>query len=108
MILFYRLLALPFLLLSAPFYIRRKFRRGSLLLHWQQRLGFLPISLKNTATGKKRIWIQAVSVGEILAIQSMIDLLRASGRFEIVLTTTTTTGYRAARKLYGDSLRFIG
>lgn len=108
MILFYRLLALPFLLLTAPFYIRRKLRRGGLHLHWQQRLGFFPIKLKDTSPAKKRIWIQAVSVGEILAIQSMIDQLRASGCFEIILTTTTSTGYRAARKRYGDSLRFIG
>lgn len=108
MIVIYRLLALPFLLLTAPFYIRRKLRRGGLLLHWQQRLGFIPVRLREKAPGKKRIWIQAVSVGEILAIQSLIEQFRASGHFEIVLTTTTSTGYQAARKCYGESLLFIG
>ena len=94
MIFFYRLFFIILFLLSAPFYLRRKLRRDKNIRQWQQYLGFSPkISNSDTCGNKKRIWIQAVSVGEVLAIGPLIKQLRQSADIEIILTTTTSTGY---------------
>ena len=105
MILFYRLLLVPLLFLSAPYYLYRKVRRGDWQLAWQQRFGLFP---KLSKTTKKRIWIQAVSVGEILAIESILKQLKNMNNLEVVLTTTTVTGYKEAHKRYQDSLLSLG
>jgi 3-deoxy-D-manno-octulosonic-acid transferase len=49
-----------------------------------------------------------VSVGEIKALEKLITLLVSSGAYEIVLTTTTSTGYELAKKLYGEKILFVG
>ena len=49
-------------------------------------------------TSKKRLWIQAVSVGEVHAINHLVALL--GQEYEVVLTTTTTT----ARKIIAEKL----
>ena len=48
------------------------------------------------------MWLQAVSVGEMLAIGPLIEALRRDG-VEIYLTTTTSTGYHLARERYSGS-----
>ena len=52
--------------------------------------------------GKRRIWIQAVSLGEILVIEKFIRELAARPDTEILLTTTTSTGLKMAREKYSD------
>lgn len=42
-----------------------------------------------------RVWLQAVSVGEMLAVEPILRALKAEG-VEVVLTTTTSTGYLVA------------
>jgi 3-deoxy-D-manno-octulosonic-acid transferase len=49
-----------------------------------------------------------VSVGEIEAIGPLLRQLHAEGEAEIILTTTTSTGYRLAQERYGDVARRIG
>lgn len=61
----------------------------------RHRFGFFPRLPK---TEKKRLWIQAVSVGEVHAIARLVALL--GERYEIVLTTTTPT----ARKIIAEKL----
>jgi 3-deoxy-D-manno-octulosonic-acid transferase len=100
----YRILFLPLLLLASPYYLWRMVRRGGYGAGFSQRLGFLPA----LPAHPKRVWIQAVSVGEIEAIGPLLKELRASGEVELVLTTTTSTGYRLARERYGDVCAFIG
>ncbi|MDR2807365.1 MAG: hypothetical protein LBB11_04415 [Puniceicoccales bacterium] len=70
-------------------------RRGTYGVDLKHRFGFLPYLPKS---GKKRLWIQAVSVGEVNAIMRLVTLL--SQEYEIVLTTTTTT----ARKMIEERL----
>ena len=109
MIFFYRLFFIPLFLLSAPFYLRRKLRRDKNIRHWPQYLGFFPkLSSPYTGGTKKRIWIQAVSVGEVLAIGPLIKHLKQSADVEIILTTTTSTGFKEAKKHYSDSTSGIG
>lgn len=108
MIFFYRLFFLPIFLLFAPFYLRRKLRRDMKIRQWPQYLGFSPkIFHKSNARTKKRIWLQAVSVGEVLAIEPLIRQLHASADAEIILTTTTITGYKEAKKRYLDIISGI-
>jgi 3-deoxy-D-manno-octulosonic-acid transferase len=107
MIWLYRLLYLPALLIALPYYGFRMWRRGGYAKDFQHRLGRFR-RLPPPAAGKKRIWLQAVSVGEILAIGPLIQALQAEDTIEIVLTTTTSTGYAEARKRYKDQVYSIG
>jgi 3-deoxy-D-manno-octulosonic-acid transferase len=58
--------------------------------------------------GKRRFWIQAVSVGEIEAIGPLLRQLKSEGAAEIIQTTTTSTGYRLAQERYADVAHHIG
>lgn len=107
MIWVYRLLYLPALLIALPYYGLRMWRRGGYAKSFQHRLGRFH-RLSPPATDKKRIWLQAVSVGEILAIGPLIKALQADSNVEIVLTTTTSTGYAEARKHYKNLVYSIG
>lgn len=64
-------------------------RRKGYFLHWKHYFGFYQQIPKKL---KKRLWIQAVSVGELNSISTLIKNL--SNEFEIFLTTTTSTGYK--------------
>ena len=109
MIFFYRLFFIPLFLLSAPFYLRRKLRRDKNIGQWSQYFGFFPkIPRLSTDGGRKRIWIQAVSVGEVLAIEPLIKKLHDSADIEIILTTTTSTGYKEAKNRYANCTSGIG
>ena len=107
MILFYRLISIPFILLSLPYFLKRMVKRGGYLKDFRHRLGFFPI-LPQKEKGVKRIWLQAVSVGEVLAIEPIIKELNQMQDIEIVLTTTTSTGYREALKKYSNSVLKVG
>jgi len=107
MIWFYRLLYLPGLLVALPYYILRMWRRGGYRKSFQHRFGRFH-RLEPVALGKQRIWLQAVSVGEVLAIGPLIEALQKDPSIEIVLTTTTSTGYAEARKRYTDTVLRIG
>ncbi|MGJ8653241.1 MAG: 3-deoxy-D-manno-octulosonic acid transferase [Opitutaceae bacterium] len=107
MIWFYRLLYLPGLLVALPYYILRMWRRGGYRKDFQHRFGRFR-RIPPTSPHKKRIWLQAVSVGEVLAIGPLIDALTKDETTEIVLTTTTSTGYAEARKRYSDKTLSIG
>ncbi|MDR2513351.1 MAG: hypothetical protein LBD01_06120 [Puniceicoccales bacterium] len=97
MIWFYRLLFLPVLWVAAPYYLLRMLRRGGYGRDFSHRLGAIgPLSPK--APGKHRIWFQAVSVGEVKAIEPLLRQLAAQGETELVLTTTTSTAYAIVRE----------
>jgi len=95
----YRLLFLPLLLAASPYYLWRMIRRGGYAQGFAQRLGLLP-RLPGKTPGRKRIWIQAVSVGEVEAIGPLLAELTKGGAAEVVLSTTTSTGLRVARECH--------
>ena len=82
-------------------------RRGGYGTGFSQRFGFCPSPGPKTP-GKRRFWLQAVSVGEIEAIGPLLRQLQATGEAEIILTTTTSTGYRLAKERYADVAQSIG
>jgi 3-deoxy-D-manno-octulosonic-acid transferase len=102
----YRILFPLALLVAVPTYLRRALRRGGLREKFGQRFGAHP-RLKRTGQGGPRIWLQAVSVGEMLAIVPLIEALHGDG-VEIYLTTTTSTGYRIARDRYTSYVVGVG
>ena len=79
----YRILFLPALLLGTPYYLARMRRRGGYRENFRQRLGTLDY-LPAKSPAKKRIWIQAVSVGEMLAIEPMLRAWHADDSVESI------------------------
>ncbi len=102
----YRFLFVPVLVVLAPVYLLRMRKRGGYGENFAQRFGAHP-RLPARAPGRRRIWLQAVSVGEMLAIAPVLEGLHRDGH-EIYLTTTTSTGYRLARERYAAITVGIG
>jgi 3-deoxy-D-manno-octulosonic-acid transferase len=94
MIWIYRLLFPFFLVVMAPRYLLRMRRRGGYAAGFRNRFGLMPPMPPRRAS-VRRVWLQAVSVGEMLAIEPILGALGSEG-VEVVLTTTTSTGYRLA------------
>ncbi len=107
MIWIYRILFLPLLLVTLPYYLRRMLKRGGYTRDFHHRFGFLD-QVPAKPTGVKRIWIQAVSVGELLAAAPLLESLHGDAGIEVVLTTTTSTGYTLSRKRYKDMAAALG
>ena len=105
-LLLYNLLFAPAFLLLLPGYLARMFRRGGWRQGFGQRFGFYPAELRaRLATeaaanrGSSRLWIQAVSVGEVLVALKLVAALRQRAPdLRLLLSTTTTTGYALARE----------
>jgi len=84
----------------SPMILYRMARYKRYRIGWAQRLG--RISRKNPE--KKCIWIHAVSVGEVNATRTIVKELRNRfGDFEIVMSTTTDTGFARANAIFGSN-----
>jgi 3-deoxy-D-manno-octulosonic-acid transferase len=67
--------------------------------NWSERQGNYEKSLPVKEKGKKRIWVHAVSVGEVIAAKPFLEELRKqSPQAEIVLSVTTSSGHQTARE----------
>ena len=64
--------------------------------NWQERMGNIDISARKDG---KRIWLHAVSVGEVVASMPILKEVRAQlPDHEIVLSVTTSSGHQTARE----------
>ena len=104
-LLIYNLLLPVVLVVGFPAFILKGIRRGGLARNFRQRFGIYSSELRDLLSGKKPIWIHAVSVGEIFLALKLIEAIqaRAPGKV-IVLSTTTTTGYAVAAEKASDRL----
>jgi 3-deoxy-D-manno-octulosonic-acid transferase len=103
----YRVLFIPLLLVIGPIYMWKSRGRRGAKMAYRQRMGRMP-ELPPKSPGIKRVWIQAVSVGEFLAVQPIIDALLEDKGVEVVLTTTTITSQKIAQEKYGDRVLMLG
>ncbi len=86
----------------SPMVLYRVIRHKRYRTGWEQRFG--KIIRKNPK--KKCIWLHAVSVGEANAAKTVIcELENKFPDFEIVISTTTDTGFAQANNLFGQSLK---
>lgn len=102
----YRVLFLPLLLIGLPYYLWRMVRRGGYARDFGHRFGFVPRQ-PDKLPGSKRIWLHAVSVGEILALDPLLKELSLDPNLEVILTTTTSTGYKLARQRYKRQVELV-
>jgi 3-deoxy-D-manno-octulosonic-acid transferase len=89
------------LVLSLPYWLMQMLRHGKYRTGLSERLGRLPQRL-GPQTTQPTIWMHAVSVGEVLATGGLVAEWRQ--RFpehRVVVSTTTDTGQKLARKLFG-------
>lgn len=69
---------------------------------WKERQGAFPIEPR---WDRKRIWVHAVSVGEVIAAKPILMRVRAKlPDFEIVVTCTTGTGHKTAKEQLSDTV----
>jgi len=92
------LLLLPFFLVRIVF---KSFKDKDYASNLHHRLGIY----KKQNKIQKPIWFHAVSLGEVIASEKIIKKLLESN--EIVLSVTTPTGLRQAKKIYNDKISII-
>jgi 3-deoxy-D-manno-octulosonic-acid transferase len=100
MIFFYRVLFLPLWLLMTPYYAFKRIKRGGYSYRWWQRWGVYETRLPKKSSTKKRIWIHAVSVGELKSIGHLLHKLSQDPQIEVFLTISTSTAYRVVEERY--------
>ena len=85
----------------SPLVVYRRVRHNRYRTGWSHRFG----KIIRAYPRKKCIWIHAVSVGEVNATRTIVtELRRRFPDFEIVISTTTDTGFARATDLFADDL----
>lgn len=101
-ILYSALLAVA-MLLATPFWLWQMLRHGKYRTGFSERWGKVPARITGEPV-KPVIWIHAVSVGEVLAITGLAEEMRVRfPAYRLVISTTTDTGQKLARKRFGDN-----
>ncbi len=94
--------------LGIPFYGAKMLLTGKYRRSLGPKLGFSLPEAASRLTGTPRIWVHAVSVGEVTAAAPIVASLRSRfPRACIVLSTSTETGQEMARKLVSGASAHI-
>jgi 3-deoxy-D-manno-octulosonic-acid transferase len=95
------------LLLYLPVFVVKRILPGRYTLALRERLGWVPRA--PAPSGLPRLWIHAVSVGEVVAAAPLIHALRERRpNLRIILSTVTPTGAKVADELFrGEVTRII-
>lgn len=96
MLIIYRTLVGLALILGSPYLlVKALFGRHGI----RQRFGFI----EKRESPEKLVWFHAASVGELKIIQSVLPkMIERDGNLQFAVSTTTITGMRRARELFGD------
>ena len=90
----YNILFLVGFLIMLPKFIWRMIRRGGYRKNFGHRLGRYDPELRKKLEEGGRVWIHAVSVGEMFVAFKFMDALRARRpALRFLVSTTTSTGY---------------
>jgi 3-deoxy-D-manno-octulosonic-acid transferase len=101
MYLVYSALLVAALIISLPYWIYQMARHGKYRAGFRQRFGSPPAQLSQVE-GNPTVWIHAVSVGEVLAVSSLVACLRERWpECRVYISTTTDTGQKLAQTRFG-------
>ena len=104
MYLLYNALLAAGLLVSLPYWMFGPRRKGKYREGLVERLGKVPAHLQGQTPA---IWVHAVSVGEVLAVSELVGELRQRfPQYRVMISTTTATGQKLAKKHFGDESVF--
>ncbi len=84
-----------------PWVVYRMVRYRRYLAGWSHRFGRI---IRKDPALRKCIWLHAVSVGEVNAAKTIVkELENRFGNYEIIITTTTDTGFARATEIFGTN-----
>src|SRR5438045_4525158 len=88
------------LLILAPLLWYRAIRTGKYREGWSEKFwGKAPLRIGDQPC----LWFHAVSVGEVLLLRPLVaEMARRRPNWEIVISTTTSTGLSVGRQAYPD------
>ena len=93
------------LVLLSPWFFLLGWRRNKYLHNLGERLGRVPARL--VQPGRGAVWVHAVSVGEVLAVEPLVrELARRLPDRKVLISTTTRTGQELARLRFGEESVF--
>ena len=99
----YNLAFTGFAVVYAPVFLMKLRQAEDPRALWRERRGIFPADWAAKFQGKKVVWLHAVSVGEVMAVeQFIVEWLAASPDYDLVLTTVTPTGQKIAKKFVSD------
>ena len=92
------------LIVLAPVLIYRMIRSGKYREGlWEKFHGNAPLRIGEQPC----LWFHAVSVGEVLLLRPLVrEMVRRRPNWEVVISTTTTTGLAVARRTFPDLITF--
>jgi 3-deoxy-D-manno-octulosonic-acid transferase len=77
-------------------------------VRWGERLGFVATTHVKLFPVKPRLWIHAVSVGEVIAATPLIRAWKVQRPdWAVLVTTTTPTGSRQLRRAFGETIEHV-
>ena len=104
----YNILFAICLVLSAPYYFLRMWRRGNWQWGFTERFGKYDTGLKQAITNRQTLWMHAVSVGEVNVCTQLIRALEPRlPNLKFVVSTTTTTGMGELRRKLPNNISKI-
>ena len=94
------------IVMASPWLVYSAIRYGKYRDGWAEK--FLGLAPKLKLSDSRRIWFHAVSVGEVNLLADLLERLQQVNDIEVVISTTTKTGYELAKKKYPTHTVFYG
>jgi 3-deoxy-D-manno-octulosonic-acid transferase len=108
MFILYNIILLLAAIIIAPYYLIIIIFRGKYRKSIIPKLGGGQEKIINSLKGNKRVWIHAVSVGEVTAATPIVAALKQTNpNVDVILSTSTETGQEMARNLVSGVSAFI-
>jgi len=105
----YEMLFFVGLLVTGPYYLFRMRRRGGYAKNFTERFGFYSGPVQDRLSRLNNpLWIHAVSVGEVQLAFSLIEALQKEHPgLDLILSTTTSTGYALAKEKENSKMAVV-